>query len=203
MKNLFVAFIVLITGFSVNSQELPKRIGVKTGFPNGMGVNFEYVTNLLEGKLAPNAEFSVIPVKHWMAKSLSDRDGTIYYYQAGMNYYILEPGKGFYGNLSYGYLKGDGVAYNVRAENRNALGQYPVGTGYFKESNHSINLKAGNKIGNKYYFRPEVGYAFNNLPKEYAVDVRFQDETSEVQYESIPGVFTKGILFNIGAGIAF
>jgi len=182
------------------SQELPTRVGLKAGLPNAVGINAEYVTHYLNGRLAPNVELSVFPIP----KSLfSERDGTITYLQGGFNYYFFKPGDGLYSNLSYGYLKGKGTGENIRAEKPNAVGEYLIGKGYINENNHSINLKVGNKFGNKYYFKPEVGYAFNNLKEDHAIDVRFKDGSSETQYESIPGVFTKGLLFGVGAGIAF
>lgn len=186
--------------FSGFSQELPMRIGLKVGLPNIAGVNAEYVTPWLDGRLAPNVEFSIIPISESM---FANTDGTISYYQAGFNYYFLTPGKGLYGNLSYGYLKGKGTQTNVTAEAPTTTGEYLKGIGYFDESNHSINIKLGGKFGNKYYFRPEIGYSFNKLPENYDIDVQFKDGSSEVQNESIPGIFTKGLIFNIGGGIAF
>lgn len=200
MKNYLLLLVAFMACFSGFSQELPTRIGIKFGLPNIVGVNAEYVTPWLNGRLAPNVEFSIVPITESM---FVGKDGTISYYQAGFNYYLLTPGKGLYTNLSYGYLKGKGTGENVRAETPTATGEYLHGTGYFNESNHSINVKLGGKFGNKLYFRPEIGYAFNNLPKTYAIDVQFKDGSSEVQYESIPGIFTKGLIFNIGTGIAF
>jgi len=194
---LIFSFLMVSFGFS---QELPTRVGLKAGLPNAVGINAEYVTHYLNGRLAPNVELSVFPIP----KSLfSERDGTITYLQGGFNYYFFKPGDGLYSNLSYGYLKGKGTGENIRAEKPNAVGEYLIGKGYINENNHSINLKVGNKFGNKYYFKPEVGYAFNNLKEDHAIDVRFKDGSSETQYESIPGVFTKGLLFGVGAGIAF
>ena len=200
MKNkitIIFAFLMGVIGFS---QELPTRVGLKAGMPNAVGVNAEYVTHYLNGRLAPNIEASVFPIP---VSLFQDRNGTITYLQGGFNYYIFKPGDGLYSNLSYGYLKGKGTGENLRAEKPNANGEYLRGTGYLNESNHSINLKLGNKFGNKYYVKPEVGYAFNKLNGDHAIDVRFKDGTRETQYESIPGVFTKGLLFGVGAGVAF
>jgi hypothetical protein len=200
MKNkitLIFSFFLVTLSFS---QELPTRVGLKAGLPNAIGVNAEYVTPYLNGRLAPNVEFSIYPIPESLFK---DRNGTITYIQGGLNYYFFKPGDGLYSNLSYGYLKGKGTGDNVRAEKPNANGEFLIGKGYLNESNHSLNLKVGNKFGNKYYFKPEVGYAFNNLKDEHAIDVRFQDGSRETQLESIPGVFTKGLLVGVGAGIAF
>ncbi|MDT0690254.1 hypothetical protein RM549_10695 [Salegentibacter sp. F188] len=200
MKNYLLFLIAFTACFSGFSQERPMRIGIKLGLPNIVGLNAEYVTPWLDGRLAPNVDLSIFPVTESM---FDDREGTISYVQAGFNYYLLAPGKGLYTNLSYGYLKGKGTAENVTAESPTATGEYLEGKGYFDESSHSINIKLGGKFGNKFYFRPEIGCAFNDLPEKYGTEVRFQDGSSEVQYESIPEIFTKGILFNIGVGIAF
>jgi len=198
-SKITLIFSLFISTFSY-SQELPIRLGLKAGLPNAVGVNAEYVTPYLKGRLAPNVEASVYPIPESL---FSDRNGTITYLQGGFNYYFFKPGDGLYSNLSYGYLKGKGTGDNVRAERPNANGEYLIGKGYLNESNHSINLKVGSKFGNKYYFKPEVGYAFNNLKGDHAIDVRFQDGSRETQIESIPGIFTKGLLFGVGAGIAF
>ncbi len=199
MKNIYT-ILALFIAMSLSAQELPSRIGLKAGYPNGLGLNAEYVTPYLKGKLAPNVEASVYPIPESI---FTQRRGTITYLQGGFNYYFFKPGDGLYSNLSYGYLKGKGEGDNIRAEKPNANGEYLKGTGYLDESNHSLNFKVGNKFGNKYYFKPELGYAFNKLEKDHAIDVRFADGSSETQYESIPGVFTKGILVGFGAGIAF
>ncbi len=199
MKYIFIIFTFFLF-FNLSAQELPTRIGVKAGMPNGVGLNAEYVTKYLKGRLAPNLEASVYPVPESI---FSERRGTITYLQGGFNYYFFKPGDGLYSNLSYGYLKGKGEGDNIRAEKPNAQGEYLKGTGYLNESNSSVNLKVGNKFGKKYYFKPELGYAFNKLNDNHPIDVRFADGTSETQYESIPGVFTKGILVGFGAGIAF
>ncbi|MCM4157072.1 hypothetical protein [Gramella sp. AN32] len=200
MKTKFTLVLIALISISAISQELPTRVGLKAGLPNAVGVNAEYVTPYLKGRLAPNVEASLFPIPDGL---FSDRDGTITYLQGGFNYYFFKPGDGLYSNLSYGYLKGKGTGENIRAEKPNANGEYMIGKGYLNESNHSINLKVGNKFGNKYYFKPEVGYAFNKLNGDHAIDVRFADGSRETQYEGIPGVFTKGLLFGVGAGIAF
>ncbi len=45
------------------AQEKPLRIGLKFGVPNLAGLNVEYVTPLLDSKLAAAVDFSIISVE--------------------------------------------------------------------------------------------------------------------------------------------
>lgn len=187
------------------------RIGAKIGFPNLIGGNLEYVTPLLNKKLAISADYSTIKsdwILELMGEEPSDSEDptnlTYSYIEGGLNYYFFRPGRGLYGGVSYGILKIDGMLYDAFTNDNDSSGD-----GNVDFSHSSINVKLGAKLGGLFYFRPEVGYSFTPLPSSYEMEVEYEDGTRENHLEefdtevSPTNLLFKGFMLNIGLGFAF
>ncbi|MEQ9216686.1 MAG: hypothetical protein RLO17_01500 [Cyclobacteriaceae bacterium] len=98
MKKLLILCAALFIAFAGQAQEKPFRIGIKFGVPNIVGLNAEYVTPILGGKLAPTADFS------YFSLSAAGAKVSFSYLEIGSNYYFMNQGKGLYGHVSYGIL---------------------------------------------------------------------------------------------------
>jgi hypothetical protein len=66
-----------------------------------------------------------------------------------------------------------------------------------------FNFKIGAKLGNSFYFRPEIGYALASVADNLSVRIEFPDGSVEVQDQAVPGLVGGGIVFNLGFGVAF
>lgn len=186
----------------------PFRLGAKIGFPNVIGGNIEYVTPLLEKKLAVSIDYSKIK-SGWFEveeegniNNSPDSQLDLSYLEGGINYYFFKPGRGLYGNLSYGIIKINGIVYS---ESEDGLQN---GSGSLDFSNGSVNINVGAKLGGLFYFRPEVGYSFNPPPRTIEYQVRFSDGTTENRTETFEentpaDLLFKGLIANIGIGFAF
>ncbi len=178
----------------------PFRIGAKVGFPNIIGGNIEYVTPLLNDKLAVNLDYSMIK-SDWLGfneeAEAQDNKLDITYIEGGLNYYFFKPGKGLYGGLSYGNIKAKGTI--VYQEFRDIV----------DTSHGSLNVKLGAKLGGLFYFRPEVGYAFSPLPETIETIRVYNDGNSETRpvgfdTDGTPyALLFSGFMANIGIGFAF
>lgn len=190
----------------------PIRIGAKLGFPNLIGGNVEYVTPLLNHKLAVFIDYSKLSsdflndLVEENAPEAGDTDEYDFsYFEGGLNYYFFKPGYGLYGGVSYGAISIGGTLQNVESNND----PNKTGTGTIDFTNNSFNVKLGAKLGGLFYFRPEVGYSFNALPNSVPVEVNFPNGTSESQIEefdsesSPQNLLFKGFMINIGIGFAF
>ena len=194
-RKVTICLLLLLVSITVYSQEKPLRVGLKIGFPNIAGGNIEYVTPLLSKKLAVSLEYSSLNAD----KFIDPDEGKLSYWQAGLNYYFFKEGKGLYGNLSYGVLDAELTLNEIESD----FDFEKIGTAHADISNKSFNLKLGAKLGNGFYFRPEVGYSFTSLDNMIDVNVNFADGSSEMQQEELPSQLTNGLLFNIGIGVAF
>ncbi|MEM7381808.1 MAG: hypothetical protein AAF361_11505 [Bacteroidota bacterium] len=87
MKKLTVILIVLVSASATQAQDRPYRLGVKLGLPNIFGLNAEYVTPLLDGKLAGSIDFSKLSLTVG-AVELDYR-----YFEFGANYYFVKDGE--------------------------------------------------------------------------------------------------------------
>lgn len=199
---MVLVVLFVFTSSIVFSQERPYRIGLKIGFPNVIGGNIEYVTPLLDNKLAVSLDYSSITADSFLEDE-DEASGKISYFEAGANYYFTKEGRGFYGGLSYGSFKISGTASDIESENGAKTG----GKGTFDVSSGSVNLKVGGKLGGLFYFRPEVGFAFSGFPKTVDMDVTFPDGSTEVQSivekGDLPSVLTSGLMVNLGFGFSF
>lgn len=179
----------------------PFRIGIKAGFPNLLGGNVEYVTPLLRHKLALNVDYSHLK-SDWLLKpedgEENDQDHIKYTYgDFGLNYYFFKPGKGLYGGVSYSFIKAE-----AEIERSSSVE-------YINEEHSSYNVKLGVRLGGLFYFRPEIGYSFNPLPKKYEVVTINDDGTRETRIDDWSesngpaDILFKGFIANIGIGFAF
>lgn len=175
------------------AQEKPVRVGIKVGVPNIVGLNAEYVTPALGKKLAASVDFS------YFSLGVGDTEVSLSYFELGGNYYFFKEGKGLYGNLSYGHLGTKLEINNIQSEND------PSKTGSASASLgvNLFNLKLGAKLGNTFYFRPEIGYAIASVADTIDVNVTYPDGTTETQSEEVPGIVGGGLVVNIGIGFAF
>lgn len=222
MKNfspiLLMAFALLITSGSFGQQTQVEnefenvrsfRIGVKSGIPNLISANVEYVLPLLNRKFAISADYSKINMDSGDFGFDTEEGAEIMeqefdYFEAGISYYFFKPGKGLYAGISYANYGLNGNLPDF-AENENGA----TGDGYLDFSNNSVNIKAGAKWGGFFYFRPEVGYAFNPFPSSLPIRVEYEDGTSENQKLSLDAdsgfldMIYNGLIYNIGIGFSF
>lgn len=215
---VFALFTIPVTSFSQVIEEpgskpykvRPLRIGAKVGFPNLVGGNVEYVTPLLNKRLALNVDYSMIK-SSWLEPTNEENYNVdasdalqFSYLEAGLNYYFFRPGKGLYGSLSYGIIQINGTL----ADMEHSEDSEKRGSGIIDFKNNSVNLKLGAKLGGLFYLRPEIGYTFNTLPKSIEVDVIFPDGSREARTEEFEidapfDLLFSGLIANIGIGFAF
>ena len=148
--SILVCGIVLLSLTTV-AQDQPFRIGVKIGWPNLAGLNAEYATPLLGGRLAPSVDFSIIP-----SRSVGDVEAKFSYFELGANVYVIKPGKGLYLNVGYGRFGFDGsvtqdVDFGGAVGVQSATGEVSLGL-------NRVNFKLGSKLGGRVYFRTEFGW---------------------------------------------
>nr|WKN35073.1 hypothetical protein K4G66_22100 [Tunicatimonas sp. TK19036] len=207
MKKFGILFIAAILAYSTSlAQENPMRIGVKIGIPNISGLHLEYVTPALDGKLAPSLDLTYIPLSFQEGSDFTDGNGPVdfkfYYLELGANYYFFKPGKGLYGNLSYGRL---GLNYDFTdyySEEEDMGG----GVGKLKAAFNLLNLKIGAKLGKSFYFRPEIGIALISANTDnFEYTITYPDGTSETyDEEDFPEIlFGVSPVLNLGFGVAF
>ncbi len=189
-----VLCVAIFTIGYVNAQEeepqleKPIRIGVKLGVPNLVGFNAEYVLPFAKGRIAPNFDFSYIPL------SSDEVDIKLSYWGLGANYYFLKPGKGLYGGLSYGQL-GVGAEMTTVENGLTFTGEASLPISY-------TTLKVGGKHGKGFFFRWELGYAIAEAAE--TMEIKMTADT-EVMYETVdvPPVTSFPLVFNIGFGVGF
>ena len=153
-KFIFTSVITIIISISYSSfsylsaQEQPFRIGLKFGFPQLAGLNLEYVTPLLQKRLAADVDFSYI--------SLKPNTNTVTYtnFAIGANYYFFREGKGLYGGIGYDQMgiKASGPISTTENETTTVI------TGNFNTNLNNLVIKIGGKHGGLLYFRWELGY---------------------------------------------
>ena len=73
------------------------------------------------------------------------------------------------------------------------------GKGEGKAAINLVNIKIGAKLGNGFYFRPEIGFAAGGGG---TYEVTYDDADATVVEYAAPGVFG-GVVFNLGFGVAF
>ncbi|MCB0449165.1 MAG: hypothetical protein KDC97_03510 [Confluentibacter sp.] len=189
----------LLISSALFSQEKPIRIGVKLGLPNVIGGNIEYVTPLLNKRLAVTIDYSSLSG----SSTEDEAGGSFTYFAGGLNYYFSKEGKGLYGNLGYGSFNGNATFTDVDSEE----GTQTNGVSKVAISYKSVNLMIGAKLGGLFYFRPEIGFALPGFPDDIVENVTFPDGSTETQSfssnEDVPGIIRSGFIFNIGIGFAF
>lgn len=178
----------------------PFRIGTKSGFPNLIGGNIEYVTPILNNKVAVSVDYSRIN-SGWFIENnneaRSSEDVKFSYIEGGLNYYLFKPGKGLYAGLAYNSISFKG-----------SLNYEDGSSDNIDETHDSFAIKLGAKLGGLFYFRPEIGYSFSALPTSYqvvSVSSTGESETyrEDINREVVPEFLLKGLIANIGLGFAF
>ncbi|WP_373055862.1 hypothetical protein [Zunongwangia sp. H14] len=193
----------------------PFRIGLKLGFPNIAGGNLEYVTPLFNHKLSVDLDYTSLDFGFVSSLLLDEEEEddssnlTFSYYQGGLNYYFFKPGEGLYVGANYGALKLEFTESDLQSDED--PGKTGVATMEFKRNSFSVKL--GAKLGGLFYFRPEIGYSFQELPKSVDTTVRFNDGSSETQTFYLDDFFDtegtpqkylfEGFIANIGFGFSF
>ncbi len=172
----------------------PLRIGIKAGIPSFFTINIEYVTPLLDNRVAFAVDYFPLKI------NLLDIDGRFNNFEIGSNIYLKNTGKGLYGGISY-YM------FDAKATN---LTDYEFDNGSFGAGETSLkfntfNLKIGAKLGKAFYFRIEAGYGFGNIPE--TIEITSLDGNGSIT-ENISEVFSyigkAGVpIFNFGIGYSF
>ncbi len=205
MKKILLTLLLLSASFShaqeqddtIDKDVNPFRIGLKIGTPNAVGGSAEWVTPLFDDRFALFFDYSGINV------DIDDEGSADFKYsEMGANIYFKNTGKGLYAGIGYGKMdfKGtysDAVTYGGELFTGNAEGELNVDT---------FNVKLGAKLGNKFYFRTELGYGFGTIPEEIEITgtVNGVTETGVEEIPDVPGISENGYpLFNIGFGFAF
>ncbi|SHG68729.1 hypothetical protein SAMN05444483_12219 [Salegentibacter echinorum] len=222
MKQFYKLFIVgclILNGTASFSQQMQIqnefedvrhfRIGVKSGIPNILSANAEYVLPVLNRKFAVSVDYTNLNMDaddfgFETEEGAEIMEQKFIYFEGGINYYFFKPGKGLYAGISYSNysLKGNLPDYD---ENENGS----PGDGYIDFSNSSMNIKAGAKWGGFFYFRPEVGYAFSPFPSTFPIRVEYEDGSTEYQELDLDAdsgfldMIYDGLTFNIGIGFSF
>ncbi len=200
MKKLFT-LLVLVGIFSIPaySQDQPIRIGVKLGYPNFLGLNAEYVTPLLGGRIGPSVDYSFLP-----ERDLGDVTAKFNYFEIGANIYVIRPGKGLYLNVGYGRFAFDGSVTET-VDFGAPVGE-AEGTGSIDLALNRVNFKLGSKLGGRVYFRTEFGWALglgdSSLNVGYEATSNGQN-VSQTEEWKIPKLLAGGPLANLGFGVGF
>lgn len=170
----------------------PLRLGARFGVPSLITVNAEYVTPLLDNRVAATLDYINL------SKSV---DGvTIKYsnFEFGTNVYLQNTGKGLYASLTYFSFKSIGAFEDIEFDDSS------TGPGEAQIDFSTINFKVGVKFGRIFYFRAEVGYGLGKVPEQVVVKSDNSDATSSEDIPKLPGVSSSGVLiYNIGIGFSF
>ncbi len=197
-----VALLLFVTTQAQDKQDKvksikPFRIGVKVGVPNIVGGNAELV---FFKRLAAYVDYSSY------SGTFSDVEVSFNDFEAGINIYFKNTGKGFYGSFGYSSFSIDG-SYSG-AQTNSGIDFTGQATGSL--TINTMNAKLGLKLGRSFYFRTEVGYGFGTIPQTITVTGVVTGggvtttETGTEDIPDIPGISTSGLaIFNIGFGIAF
>jgi hypothetical protein len=170
----------------------PLRIGVKVGIPSFFTINVEYVTPLLDNRVAFAIDYFPLRI------NALGTDAKFKNFEIGSNIYIKNTGKGLYGGISY-------YTFNAEATNLTGYGDDDdtFGTGETTIKFNTFNLKIGAKLGKAFYFRIEAGYGFGNIPK--TITITGQDGNSiTANIEEVISYLGAGVpIFNFGIGYSF
>ena len=178
----------------------PFRIGAKVGFPNLIGGNIEYVTPLLNKRLAVSVDYSKLDSEWFLtieSESEYDITANTSFIEGGLNYYLFKPGSGLYAGVAYHSLSFEATTTYVDGD-----------TEYINETHDSFAVKLGAKLGGLFYFRPEIGYAFSSVPTSYQVEyTRHTGEKGtyreDLDTSGVPTFLLNGFIANVGLGFAF
>ena len=195
MKKIYVIFILTCIisisssiGNYLSAQDQPVRIGLKFGIPQIAGINFEYVTPLLQKKLAADVDFSYIPLT--LSKATIDYTN----FAIGANYYFFKEGHGLYGGIAYDRMAINASENLINNEDQEVKGSANLGI-------NIIDLKIGGKHGGLFYFRWELGYRLAlNKP---IFDIVASSPDGTTVSKSIKFPISNGLMGDIGFGFSF
>jgi hypothetical protein len=173
---------------NVYGQELPFRIGIKIGYPQVADLNLEYVTPLLNKRLAADLDLSYLP--------LTRNVTTLTYTNFALfaNYYFFHEGRGLYGGLGYSRMGFDVTKDVIFSDGTTQKGKANLGI-------NSLNLKIGGKYGKLFYFRWELGWSLGLSSPAFEVVATKNGVTKNENFTSpIKG---NGPIADIGFGFAF
>lgn len=170
----------------------PLRLGVRLGAPNIITANVEYVTPLLDNRVAATLDYMTL------SKTVDDVAIKYTNYEIGTNVYLKNTGKGLYASLSYFSFKGNGDFVDVDFDDNTS------GDGKGEIKFNTVNLKLGAKLGRVFYFRIEGGYGFGAIPENIIVKSNSTNSTALEDVPKLPGLSTSGtFIVNIGIGLGF
>lgn len=170
----------------------PLRIGFKIGAPSVWNLHAEYVTPLLDNRVAATLDY--FPLK----ANVSDIELKLNNVEFGSNIYLQNTGKGLYLGLSY-------LSFNAEAD----VIEVEYDDGSFGDGSTSLkfgtfNVKLGAKLGRTFYFRIELGYAFGSLPDQLIITAKNGNGSTTEPIEDISVLSNSGLpLFNFGIGFSF
>jgi hypothetical protein len=206
-----IVFCLIISSLDTYSQEIdtsgeginenvenkesvkPLRFGVKLGVPSLFTLNAEYVTPLLDNRVAFAVDY--LPFK----ANIGDADVKLNNFEIGSNVYLKNTGKGIYGGVSY-------YSFNLKGENITNVDfdDGTTGTGNAEVKFSTVNLKIGAKLGRVFYFRVELGYGFGNLPDTiFITSTDGSTSTSEAIEDEVSFLGAGVPIFNFGIGYSF
>lgn len=168
----------------------PLRIGIKAGLPNILTANTEYVTPLMNNRMAIVVDYMSL------SKTIDETEINYNNFEIGSNIYLKSTGKGIYGGISYFSFDSEGTFREITFDD----GSAEDGTGDIKFN--TVNLKLGVKVGRAFYFRFEVGYGFGNIPEQILVKSKSSGKTTYEEIPDIPGISSSGLpVINFGIGV--
>ncbi len=181
-------------GNQVSKKDInPLRIGGKVGVPSFFTISAEYVTPLLDNRVAFAIDYFPLRI------NLLGIESKFKNFEIGSNIYLNNKGKGLYGGLSY---------YTFNAEVSNieevAFDDDSFGTGETSIKFNTFNLKIGAKLGSAFYFRIELGYGLGNLPETVVVTSTEGDSRTTLEIDEVISFLGNGVpIFNFGIGYSF
>jgi len=169
----------------------PLRIGVRLGMPNLITANVEYVTPLLDNRVAATLDYMTL------SKTVDGVSIKYNNFEFGTNVYLQNTGKGLYASLTYFSFKSNGEFEDIEFDDNS------TSDGKAQIDFSTINFKVGVKLGRVFYFRAEVGYGFGKIPEQVIVKSNNSNATSVEDIPNLPGMGSSGTLvYNIGIGFS-
>jgi hypothetical protein len=200
LAGLQLSFSQNITPLSENLK--PYRVGLKIGTPIVIGLDLEYVTPLFENRVAPFLDLTSLKYNN---------AGDVYksnIFEIGSNVYLNDKGngKGLYSSLSYQHINFKMDRFDYVTDD----GRQFTGNAKSETKANTFNVKIGAKLGQKFYFRTEIGYGFGTIPEsiestgminglEVTIDESFSQDLKDFPIAGKNGM----LLFNFGFGYEF
>jgi len=205
---IFLTMLISISSFSqditetenVKNESLdskedinPLRLGFKVGVPSFFTISAEYVTPLLDNRVAFAIDYFPLRI------NLLDIESKFRNFEIGSNIYLNNKGKGLYGGLSY-------YKFNAEVSNieETEFDDGSIGTGETNIKFNTFNLKLGAKLGRAFYFRIELGYGFGNLPETIVITSTENNSSTTEDTSEVISFLGSGVpIFNFGVGYSF